>query len=315
MRAVAVAVDDRTRAFRAMCASTTSSSAVAMGRGAGLGERRAVREGDDDDDDDDKRVTCRTVVKYAETARRALETTRTYVETHGRGYKSASEGEKDAFEAETSESIRECQRCVDAAKEATERARRDGALRRAPQCAAHLYGIGLMLSDALNEVARTFDRVRETRFAETLARAERERQRARAARRATYVDPGAGGGHVGVSAVRVEDVETHAQTQTHGERQDDLERELTQLLDQVRAAEKNVVEMSALSSLFATHVQAQAEQIESLYQEAIDSSRNFDMGNVEMKKTIARKGDAQRYVAIILFIATLALLFLDWYSG
>ena len=75
------------------------------------------------------------------------------------------------------------------------------------------------------------------------------------------------------------------------------------------------MEMSALSSLFATHVQAQAEQIESLYQEAIDSSRHFDMGNVEMKKTIARKGDAQRYVAIILLIATIALLFLDWYSG
>ena len=39
------------------------------------------------------------------------------------------------------------------------------------------------------------------------------------------------------------------------------------------------------------------------------------MGNVEMKKTIERKGDAQRYVAIILFIATFGLLFLDWYSG
>ena len=54
------------------------------------------------------------------------------------------------------------------------------------------------------------------------------------------------------------------------------------------------MEMSALSSLFATHVQAQAEQIESLYQEAIDSSRHFDMGNVEMKKTIARKATPAR---------------------
>ena len=58
-----------------------------------------------------------------------------------------------------------------AARDAVERARRGGALMRAPQCAAHLYGIGLILSDALNEVARTFDRVRETRFAETRWRA------------------------------------------------------------------------------------------------------------------------------------------------
>ena len=305
MRAV-----DRTRAFREMCASssmTTTTSAM----GAAV-EPRASNRGAADDDVHAKSVTCRTVLRYAETAVRALGTTRAYVEAHGRGYKSASDGERDAFEAETSASIRECQRCVGAARDAVERARRGGALMRAPQCAAHLYGIGLILNDALNEVARTFDRVRETRFAETLARAERERQRRSAARRATYVESGSGG-DAGVSAVRVEDIET--QTQAHVERQDDLERELTQLLDQVRAAEKNVVEMSALSSLFATHVQAQAEQIESLYQEAIDSSRHFDMGNVEMKKTIARKGDAQRYVAIILLIATIALLFLDWYSG
>ena len=34
-----------------------------------------------------------------------------------------------------------------------------------------------------------------------------------------------------------------------------------------------------------------------------------------MKNTIARKGCAQRYVALILLVATLGLLFLDWYSG
>jgi syntaxin 18 len=162
--------------------------------------------------------------------------------------------------------------------------------------------------------------VRETRFAATLERAERERQRRRAATRARYDESsdGARGGDAAndgrVEAVRVEGVEM-PQEQAHVERQDALEEELTQLLDQVRMAEKNVIEMSALSSLFATHVQAQAEQIESLYQDAIESSRHLDMGNVEMKKTIARKGHAQRYVAVILLIATLGLLFLDWYSG
>ena len=114
---------------------------------------------------------------------------------------------------------------------------------------------------------------------------------------------------------RVEGVTLARQEQARVEKQDGLEEELSQLLDQVRLAEKNVLEMSALSSLFATHVQAQAEQIESLYHDAIESSRHLDLGNVEMKKTISRKSDAQRYVALILFIATFGLLFLDWYSG
>jgi syntaxin 18 len=111
-------------------------------------------------------------------------------------------------------------------------------------------------------------------------------------------------------------VQAAEQTQEmQGGRQDALEEELTQLLDQVRVAERNVLEMSALSSLFSTHVQAQAEQIEALYMEALESSRHLDLGNVEMKKTIKRKGSAQKYVALFLLIATLALLFLDWYSG
>ena len=103
MRAV-----DRTRAFREMCASS-SMATITSAMGAAV-EPRASNRGADDDDLRAKSVTCRTVLRYAETAVRALGTTRAYVEAHGRGYKSASDEERDAFEAETSASIRECQR-------------------------------------------------------------------------------------------------------------------------------------------------------------------------------------------------------------
>lgn len=305
---------DRTSEFATMCAASTARAARGDGAldGARAGETRANSRARA------KLATCEAVRACARAAAIALEATRTYVEEHRGAYKGASDRERDAFEAETSESIGECQRCVARARDAVEDARDGGALARAPQCAAHLHGIGLILSDALNDVARAFDKVRETRFAATLERAERERQRRRAATRARYDDAGTGapgGDDDGlVRAVHVDGVEMR-QEQAHAERQDGLEEELTQLLDQVRMAEKNVIEMSALSSLFATHVQAQAEQIESLYQDAIESSRHLDMGNVEMKKTIARKGSAQRYVALILLVATLGLLFLDWYSG
>lgn len=312
---------DLTHAFRTSCAKRG---------GTGVANDDAVNARDSNrnrnqnqqrtKDADAKTVTCETVRECARAASGALAATRSYVETHRKAYATADDATRDAFEAETSASIGECQRCVARAKDAVEAARAPGgALSRSPQCAAHLFGIGLILSESLNELARMFDRVRETRFASALARAERERERRRPARRAAYAgfgvsgDGDRGGGDEDVDGVRVEGVER--QTQVHEERQDALEEELTQLLEQVRVAERNVLEMSALSSLFATHVQAQAEQIESLYQDAIESSRHLDVGNVEMRKTIARKSSAQKYVAFLLLIAALALLFLDWYSG
>lgn len=305
---MALAVD-RTEVFRATCDSA---------RGNGASREEEMEGKDRSSDRSAKRETMEIVRECARAARVALGATRAYVDANRSSYARASDARKDAFEAETADSIAECQRCVGAARDAIERARVNGALRRSPECAAHLHGIALILSDGLKEVARAFDGVRETRFAATLARAERERQRRRAARTATYADvAGWGDGDAvseGVGVVRVTGIERE-QTQTQLERQDALEEELTQLLEQVRTAERNVIEMSALSSLFATHVQAQAEQIESLYNDAVESSRHFEMGNLEMKKTIARKGDAQKYVAIILLIATFGLLFLDWYSG
>ena len=300
---------DRTEAFRATCARARASTA----------SRERETEGNDRSSDRSaKRETIEIVRECARAARSALDATAAYVEMNRASYARASDERRDAFEAETADSIAECQRCVGAARDAIERARANGALRRSPECAAHLHGIALILSDGLKEVARAFDGVRETRFAATLAKAERERQRRRAAKTATYDDGGVRGRDDTVAddvgAVHVTGIERE-QTQAQVERHDALEEELTQLLEQVRTTERNVIEMSALSSLFATHVQAQAEQIESLYNDAVESSRHFEMGNVEMKKTIARKGDAQRYVAIILLVATLGLLFLDWYSG
>jgi hypothetical protein len=43
-----------------------------------------------------------------------------------------------------------------------------------------------------------------------------------------------------------------------------LAQDLTQLVDGARAAEARMVEVSALSSTFAAHVAAQAQQIEAL---------------------------------------------------
>ena len=96
---------------------------------------------------------------------------------------------------------------------------------------------------------------------------------------------------------------------------DALVDELTTLVEQVRRAEGQVAELSVLSSLFATHVQAQAAQIEQLYAQAVESTRNLESGNVQLKKTIKRRGEGSFIVGIVLFIATFSLLFLDWLQG
>ena len=105
------------------------------------------------------------------------------------------------------------------------------------------------------------------------------------------------------------------QQQLHLTERDLLSDELAGVADQVRIAEASVVEISALSSLFAKHVHTQAAQIELLYSQAVEATFHLNSGNVELRKTIARRGDAQRLVAYVLFAATVALLFVDWVSG
>ena len=61
--------------------------------------------------------------------------------------------------------------------------------------------------------------------------------------------------------------------------------------------------------------EAQAAQIEQLYAQAVESTRNLESGNVQLKKTIKRRGEGSFIVGIVLFIATFSLLFLDWLQG
>ena len=52
-----------------------------------------------------------------------------------------------------------------------------------------------------------------------------------------------------------------------------------------------------------------------LYAQAVESTRNLESGNVQLKKTIKRRGEGSFIVGIVLFIATFSLLFLDWLQG
>eukprot|EP00246_Nothoceros_aenigmaticus_P017984 TRINITY_DN9203_c0_g1_i2.p1 TRINITY_DN9203_c0_g1~~TRINITY_DN9203_c0_g1_i2.p1 ORF type:complete len:162 (+),score=19.84 TRINITY_DN9203_c0_g1_i2:244-729(+) len=93
-----------------------------------------------------------------------------------------------------------------------------------------------------------------------------------------------------------------------------LQIELTSLMDSVQETEKKMIEMSALNHLFSTHVLRQAQQIEQLYQQAVDATQNVEMGNKELMKTIDTNTSSRALMLMFIIVMCFSLLFLDWYK-
>ena len=219
---------------------------------------------------------------------------------------------RDGIESEVRLSVKACQAHITMLKSTVQEV--EAAKTEGVQGVAHMHGVVLIVTEMLQRVAASFDQCREVRFKKVLAEAEHRptppRRNTEPRRAASTTDEGEG------STTEINETSGHqVQAQVHVTEGDVLVDELTTLVEQVRKAEGQVAEMSALSSLFATHVQAQAAQIEQLYAQAVESTRNLESGNVQLKKTIKRRGEGSFIVGIVLFIATFSLLFLDWLQG
>ena len=225
---------------------------------------------------------------------------------------------RDGIESEVRLSVKACQAHITMLKSTVQEV--EAAKTEGVQGVAHMHGVVLIVTEMLQRVAASFDQCREVRFKKVLAEAEHRRRRApprppTPPRRNTEPAPAASTTDEGSTTETTETSGHQVQAQVHSTEGDVLVDELTTLVEQVRKAEGQVAEMSALSSLCATHVQAQAAQIEQLYAQAVESTRNLESGNVQLKKTIKRRGEGSFIVGIVLFIATFSLLFLDWLQG
>ena len=225
---------------------------------------------------------------------------------------------RDGIESEVRLSVKACQAHITMLKSTVQEV--EAAKTEGVQGVAHMHGVVLIVTEMLQRVAASFDQCREVRFKKVLAEAEHRRRRApprppTPPRRNPEQTPAASTTDEGSTTETTETSGQQVQAQVHVTEGDVLVDELTTLVEQVRKAEGQVAEMSALSSLFATHVQAQAAQIEQLYAQAVESTRNLESGNVQLKKTIKRRGEGSFIVGIVLFIATFSLLFLDWLQG
>ena len=244
------------------------------------------------------------------------------------------EAARDSIEREIVECVRECQKHVDRCEALIASGWNSSSssswatlkLKHAPQFVAHLHGVALIASERIEEVAKTLDAMRARRFREQAEKARRlERRRG-------------GDERVGVEAVAKDlmrrrvvksrtsgDVgessnNSFSQQQQQQQQQEFVNNsealvvELVEISRGTQRAESKIVELSALSSMFANVVSKQSQQIERVYAEALKSTKFLEVGNVEMRKTISRRRSGSSYMAFVFFVATFAVLFLDWFN-
>ncbi|KAK6145454.1 hypothetical protein DH2020_022274 [Rehmannia glutinosa] len=90
-----------------------------------------------------------------------------------------------------------------------------------------------------------------------------------------------------------------------------LQVELASMLDAVQETETKMVEMSALNHLMSTHVLQQAQQIEFLYEQAVEATKNVELGNKELSQAIQRNSSSRTFLLLFLFVLTFSIIFLD----
>lgn len=89
-----------------------------------------------------------------------------------------------------------------------------------------------------------------------------------------------------------------------------MESQLTSVL----AAEKSLLEISAMQTELVRHLVQQTEMIDQLYDEAVGSVAEMGKANQQLKKAKERSGEARFFLLMFLIGASLALLFLNWYA-
>lgn len=231
-----------------------------------------------------------------------------------------TEQERDSIEHEVSAFIKACQQQIDILKNSINNEESDSkgwlGIRADSSNAdtiAHKHGVVLILSERLHSVTTQFDQLRAIRFQDTISRAMPRRKLNRKANSNSEDIYKSNASELReldefqTDPLRVQ--QQHLDDETRA-----LQVELTNLLDAVHGTETRMVELSALNHLMSTHVLQQAQQIELLYEQAVEATKNVDLGNKELTKAIQRNSSSRTFLLLFLFVLTFSILFLDWYS-
>ncbi|KAI9348357.1 snare-complex protein syntaxin-18 N-terminus-domain-containing protein [Pilaira anomala] len=90
--------------------------------------------------------------------------------------------------------------------------------------------------------------------------------------------------------------------------------ELNNTLNQVKSAEKALLEISTLQTQLTNHLAAQTAQTDKLYADAIATTGRVEQGNLQLLTAKERNKSSRKFMLVFLIMASFVLLFLDWYS-
>lgn len=90
--------------------------------------------------------------------------------------------------------------------------------------------------------------------------------------------------------------------------------ELNNTLNQVKNAEKALLEISTLQNQLTSHLAAQTAQTDRLYADAIATTDKVEQGNLQLMTARERNKSSRKFMLAFLIGASFVLLFLDWYS-
>ncbi|KAJ6720528.1 SYNTAXIN-18 [Salix viminalis] len=240
-----------------------------------------------------------------------------YVDLHR-----TTEQERDSIEQEVTAFIKACKEQIDILKDSIndEEANTKGWLGIKADTAntdtiAHKHGVVLILSEKLHSITSRFDQLRAIRFQDAInKRIPRRKLNRNANKNTSLVDSSRTNNLEFKEPDEIQPEPLRVQQQFLDDETRALQVELTSLLDAVQETETKMVEMSALNHLMSTHVLQQAQQIELLYEQAVEATNNVQLGNKELSQAIQRNSSSRTFLLLFLFVLTFSILFLDWYS-
>lgn len=199
-----------------------------------------------------------------------------------------SDSARDALDKSVADFLRGCVAQIDALKVAAVSDLRRGTGGNASFPAHRLGGVAI-LNEELQGVSKLSEELRHARIRAAIdARAKPQvaysKHAAREAARAAQEKDAAlvGGGAAGDAADA--DAEMKMYEQEFASENAALVGELVETREQVREAERTVVEIANLNQLFASKVLEQGREIETLYGLAVEATMFVDRGNKELRK-------------------------------
>ncbi|KAL3652201.1 Syntaxin-81 [Castilleja foliolosa] len=253
-----------------------------------------------------------------------------YVDLHR-----TTEQERDSIEHEVTIFIKACKDQIDVLKNSIndQEANSKGWLgirsdKLNADTVAHKHGVVLILSEKLHLVTSQFDQLRALRFQDAINRVT-PRRKPKCSVTSDVAESSSKASGDSSELRKVNNSSEVRQTdniqaepirfqQQQQQLLDDetraLQVELATMLDAVQETETKMVEMSALNHLMSTHVLQQAQQIEYLYDQAVEATMNVELGNKELSQAIQRNSSSRTFLLLFLFVLTFSIIFLDWYN-